>query len=165
MRQFATFTLGRSLLGVEVLLVREINRLMDVTPVPHCPAYVRGLINLRGHVATVLDLGARVGLPAIGGAGSHQVILKTNEELAPMRAARGRQDLLTGPDTVGLIVDDVRDVVEVSPADIEPVPVGQDMAGAEYLNGIVQLQGRLLALLDLQRILKSDTGSSTCRAA
>ena len=82
MRQFATFTLGQSLLGIEVLLVREINRLMDITPVPASANYVKGLINLRGHVATILDLGVLLDLPVKAAAGStHQVILKTNGEL------------------------------------------------------------------------------------
>ena len=165
MRQFATFMLGRSLLGIEVLLVREINRLMGITPVPHCPQYVKGLINLRGHVATILDLGVRLNLKTAGSGQPHQVILKTNDELAPIRAAWNRIDLITCADTAGFVVDEIRDVVEVDDRDIEPLPVGKEVAGAEFLRGVVQLNGKLLSLLDLERILKTDATSASCRAA
>jgi len=156
MKQYATFHLGKNLLGVEVLLVREINRLMSVTPVPHCPPYVRGLINLRGHVATIVDLNVRLKMRAEECVQPHQVILKTNDELAALRSMWQRQDLLTCADTVGFVVDGVGDVVEVEDHQLEPVPAGQEITGGEFLRGVVQLENRLLAVLNLERVLKME---------
>jgi purine-binding chemotaxis protein CheW len=165
MRQFATFTLGSSLFGVEVLLVREINRLLEITPVPHSPPYVRGLINLRGHVATMLDLAARLKLRTRAGAAVHQVILKTNDELAPIRNAWGRPDLLTCADSVGFVVDSIGDVVEVDDAQIQPVPAGHDGPGAEFLQGVAMLDRRLLSVLHVEHLLRFDNPSARGKAA
>ncbi|MFP5213899.1 MAG: chemotaxis protein CheW, partial [Acidobacteriota bacterium] len=90
-KQFVTFRINGSLLGLDVLTVREINRVLDLTPVPHAPDYVRGLINLRGRTVTVFDLGVRLGQPASAiTEESHNVVLKH--------------------DSVGLLVDAIGDV-------------------------------------------------------
>jgi purine-binding chemotaxis protein CheW len=156
MRQFATFTLGRSLFGVEVLLVREINRLMEVTPIPQSPPYVLGMINLRGHVATILDLGVRLNLRTSGQGASHQVILKSNEELAATRNAWQRQDLMTCADTVGFMVEEICDVVDVEDHEVEPVPAGHEGVEGELLQGVVMLDKRLMSILNVERVLHFD---------
>ena len=79
-KQFVTFRLDNRLLGIDILKVREINRVLDITPVQHAPGYVRGLVNLRGQTITVFDLGTRLGLPPRGITGcSHNIILKQDE--------------------------------------------------------------------------------------
>ena len=77
MRQFATFRLGGQTFGIDVRIIREINRILDITPLPFSADYVRGLINLRGQIVTILDLGVRLGLPRKAtGPDSHNIILK-----------------------------------------------------------------------------------------
>ena len=77
-KQFVTFRIDGDLLGLDVLRVREINRILDITPVASAPDYVRGLVNLRGQTVTVFDLGIRLGLtPRFITEESHNVVLET----------------------------------------------------------------------------------------
>lgn len=155
MKQFATFRLDEQLFGLDVLMVREINQQMDITPVQQSPEYVRGLINLRGRVVTIMDLGVRLGLPArLVGADSHNVILKTNAELASIRNHQdGSEDLSTCADAVGLLADAVGDVVDVDESQIEPPPASVGEISGRYLSGVVKLDGDLLVLLDVDNVL------------
>jgi len=110
MSQYSTFRLGDRLFGLDLMVIREINRILDITPVPHAREYIRGFINLRGQIVTILDLAVRLGLPPQDiGEESHNIILKTNAELASARL--GGQHA-TSTDLVGFLVDAIGDVVE-----------------------------------------------------
>lgn len=153
-KQFATFRLDKQLFGIEVLLVREINQQMDITPVQQALDYVRGLINLRGQIITIFDLGVRLGLtPREITADSHSVILKTEEELGPVRHREGREDLRSCGDAVGLLVDKVGDVVEEEETEIEPRPANVGGVDGRFLSGVLKLEKDLLVLLDVKQVL------------
>ena len=123
MRQFATFRLGDRMFGIDVRIIREINRILDITPLPFSADYVRGLINLRGQIVTILDLGLRLGLPRRGtGPGSHNIILKRTSELVALPGAPGGVPDTTSEDPVGFLVDAIGDVVDVEESGIEPSP-------------------------------------------
>lgn len=119
MNQYSTFRLGDRLFGLDLMMIREINRILDITPVPHAKGHIRGLINLRGQIVTILDLGVRLGLPRLDiGEESHNIILKTNAELS---AVRCDMNFSTSPaDLVGFLVDAIGDVVEADAGSIEP---------------------------------------------
>ena len=155
MKQYATFRLDDHLFGIDVLLVREINQYMVITPVPLAVPSIRGLINLRGQIVTVVDLGVLIGLePRNIGKETHSLVLKTHDDLSSLRVRFGNQDL-TGPvDTVGLLVDGVGDVVDVEESETEPPPANVGDIDGQFLAGVVKLDSELLVLLNIGKALE-----------
>ena len=157
MKQFTSFRLGRHLFGLEVLLVREINQQMDITPVQHAPEHVRGLINLRGQIVTIFDLGIRLGLAERKiSQHSHSIVLKTNDELNVVQKREGRSDLTTNEDTIGLLVDEIGDVVEVNDSEIDPPPANVGEIDGRFLSGVVKLERELMVVLDVSEVLAAE---------
>lgn len=152
-RQFITFYLDNDFFGIDILLVREINRHLDVTPVELAPDYVRGLLNLRGQIVTVIDLGIRLGLgPRKIGPNSSCIILKTSAELARSSAIHLLKDS-TASDLVGLLVDYIGDVVAVDALEIEPPPAHTTGVRGRFLEGVVKLDKGLLVTLKTSEFL------------
>src|SRR4030088_2992931 len=137
--QLVVFQLGAELYGVEIARVHEIIRLQTVTRVPHAPAFVEGVINLRGKVIPVVDLRRRFGLPWVDPPGASRIVV-----------------VEIGDQVVGIVVDGVSEVLRVNNATIEPpspVVAGGD---SDYLHGIAKLPDRLVILLNLDRVLARD---------
>ena len=133
-RQFVTFRLDDRLLGMDILKVREINRMVDVTPVPHAADYIRGLVNLRGQTVTVFDLGIRLGLgPREIRGTTHNIILKGG--------------------SIGLLVDGIGDVTEAREAQMERPPANLQGIGVEFIDSVVKLKDELLVILSSDSIL------------
>lgn len=134
-RQFVTFRLYDRLMGIDILEVREVNRALDITPVQHAPAYIRGLVNLRGRIITVFDLRTRLGLsPGSITGGSHNIILKK--------------------DDIGLLVDGIGDVEGVDDERIKGRPANLDQMGLEFVECVAELRSELLVILSPDRILE-----------
>jgi purine-binding chemotaxis protein CheW len=156
MSQYASFQLGGRLFGLDLMMIREINRIQDITPVPHARGHIRGLINLRGQIVTILDLGVRLGLERAGILDtSHNIILKTNSELAAVRR-EGAAQQSTATDLVGFLVDAIGDVVEADDATIEPASANVSEAEGVFLSGVIKTGAGLLVLLDIHEVLHSD---------
>jgi len=133
-RQFVTFRIDDYFLGIDILKVREINRVLDITPVQHARDHIRGLINLRGQTVTVFDLGVRLGLTRRKiTEESHNIILKN--------------------DLVGLLVDSIGDVVEAQNHAIENPPANVGGIEGKFVEGVVKL-AELLVLLSPEKILE-----------
>lgn len=153
-RSFATFTLNDHLFGIDILLVREINKQLDVTNVPKSPDYIRGLINLRGQIVTILNLGNRLGLDAEHDAdNSYNIILKTEAELDSVRRVEGRADLASCPDKVGLLVESIQDVITVDEDAVNPPPANRGRVDGRYLSGVVSFNSQLISILALDKVL------------
>src|SRR5579864_3892276 len=135
-RQLVVFQLGAELYGVEISRVHEIIRLQSVTRVPRAPAYVEGVINLRGKVIPVIDLRRRLGLPTAEHTRAGRIVV-----------------VEIGDQVVGVIVDGVSEVLRVNGATIEPPSPVVAGVEAEHINGIAKLPDRLVILLDLDRVL------------
>jgi purine-binding chemotaxis protein CheW len=151
--QFASFYMGESLFGIDVLLVREINKNLEITPVDPAPQQVRGLLNLRGQIVTVLDLGTTLGLgPREITDSTCCIVLKTNAELAHYRQ-QGFTLENTTKDLVGLLVDKIGDMVSVETRDIEPPPANVSGVDGKFLAGVLKLEQELLVTLRLQEVL------------
>ena len=156
MSQYSTFRLGDRLFGLDLMMIREINRILDITPVPHARRHIRGLINLRGQIVTILDLGVRLGLERQEiGEESHNIILKTTAELAAVRR-EGEPECTTSPDLVGFLVDSIGDVVEADEATIEPPSANVGEAEGGFLSGVIKTDAGLLVLLDIGEVLFSE---------
>ena len=134
--QFVTCRIAHEEFALDVLSVQEINRMVEVTRVPKAPYFVEGVINLRGRIIPVLDLRRRFGLPASD---------RTDDSRIMVVLVRQRM--------VGLIVDEVVEVLRVSKAAIEPPPSVGSSAGAEFTQGVGRIEDRLLIVLDLNRLL------------
>ncbi len=137
--QLVTFNVGEEEFGVEILAVREINRMMEITRVPHAPPFVEGVINLRGRVIPVVDLRKRFGLGAIERDKNTRIVV-----------------VELGDKVVGFLVDSVSEVLRVPEDLVEPPPPIVGGIDREYLDGVVKLEDRLLILLDLKKLLGSD---------
>jgi purine-binding chemotaxis protein CheW len=157
MSQYSTFRLGDRLFGLDLMMIREINRILDITPVPHAKAHLRGLINLRGQIVTILDLGVRLGLPRQDiFDSSHNIILKTSAELASVRQDGKGVQYVTSTDLVGFLVDAIGDVVEADEATIEPPSANVSEAEGGFLSGVIKTEAGLLVLLDIHEVLFSE---------
>lgn len=156
MSQYSTFRLGDRLFGLDLMMIREINRILDITPVPHAASHIRGLINLRGQIVTILDLAVRLGLPSREiNEDSHNIILKTNAELTAVRQAGNNQHYATSTDLVGFLVDAIGDVVEADESAIEPPSANVSEAESQFLSGVIKTEAGLLVLLDIKEVLSS----------
>ncbi len=161
MKQYVTFRLEDQLLGLEILLVREINQQMESTLVQHAPKYILGLVNLRGQIVTVFDLGVRLGMPPRTiNDDTHNIILKSNGELSQVRVREKRDDLYTSDDTVGLRVDAIGDVVEFEMDQIEPVPANIGAFNERFIWGVVPMDNELLIMLNAKELLKNESEGS-----
>ncbi len=153
-KQFTTFFLGRELFGINILLVREINRKFDITPVEHAPDFVSGLMNLRGQIVTVLDLGARLGLAKREiTACSRCIVLKNISQVSVSEAGRGQLQSAS-TDLVGLLVDGIGDIATVEDSKIEPPPANVGQVSEKYLTGVAKTEEVLVGILDVEKILK-----------
>lgn len=153
-RRFSTFLLGEQLFGIDILYVREINKNLDITHVQHAPAYIRGLVNLRGQIVTVMDLNQLLGQAQQHiSETSYNVILKTDHELASIREREDRDDINTVGDIVSFLVDDIGDVVTVDHEEISPPPANIGTVDSKYLSGVVKLDNTLMAVIRVDKVL------------
>lgn len=142
MTLYATFQSQERLYGIDILSVREIIRAFDITQVPRSGTHIRGLINLRGQVVTILDLAVRLGMPRPELTDqSHIVVLK------PLQVSGVPQD------PVGLLVDNIGDVVEADAAATETPPANVNEVEDRFLSGVVKTDAGLLVLLNLTDLL------------
>lgn len=138
--RYLTFRLGRESYGLPVLGVREIIRLCPITPVPKMPAYIKGVINLRGKVIPILDLRAKFRL--------------SSEEFGE-RACIVIVQLGALPAAVtlmGAIVDAVEEVVQLSEGELEPTPDFGGSPETDYILGMANIRGGVKTLLDLNKV-------------
>jgi purine-binding chemotaxis protein CheW len=133
--QYVTFRIDENLAGIDILNVREINRMLDITEVQHSPGYVRGLVNLRGKTVTVFDLGVRLGL-------------------APRKITSDSQNIILKQDAVGLLVDSIGDVVETVDDQIEVPPANIGGIEGGFIQGVLKLTNELLIILSSEKILE-----------
>lgn len=146
--KFLTFNLNQEEYGIDILQIREIIGLMPVTSVPHAPAYLRGVINLRGKVIPVLDLRRRFGL------GEIEATERTCIIVVELGTIGG------GKRVMGLVVDSVSEVLQIKGDDIEPAPSFGARVETGFIRGMAKMAGRVKILLDIDRILDHDEISS-----
>ncbi len=142
--RYLTFQLGRESYGLPVLGVREIIRLCPITPVPRMPAYIKGVINLRGKVIPVLDLRAKFQLSSADyGERACIIIVQVGTPPAPVTL-------------MGAIVDAVEEVVHLGEAALEPTPDFGGSPQTAYILGMATVQGGVKTLLDLDKVFLTE---------
>jgi purine-binding chemotaxis protein CheW len=151
--KYMTFQLAREVYGLEILAVREIIGLMEITRVPKAPAYMRGIINLRGRVIPVVDLRTKFGMEPME-ATEQTVIIVVQCQVA------GRAL------TMGLLVDLVLEVLTIEGSQIEPPPdLGAATIEGQFIRGVGKTTHGVAFLLDTARILSGEDVSALTRAA
>jgi purine-binding chemotaxis protein CheW len=149
--KYLTVVLENEAYGIAVLKVREIIRMQKITPVPQMPAFVKGVINLRGRVIPVVDLRVKFGVKA---------------EFAERTCIVVVQVKLPTQQTVqmGLIVDSVEEVVTLAANEIEPTPDFGAKINTEYLLGMAKVKGAVKTLLDIDRVVAPDQVQAIAQA-
>lgn len=150
--KFLTFQLGNESFALPVAQVREIIRCVAISALPQMPAHVRGVINLRGRIIPIIDLGVRFGLERTGTA-DNRCIVVVSVSLRP-------------PATVhlGLIVDEVEEVLNIAASQIEPPPDFGCATDTDFIHGIAKLEDSVRTLLDINRILAPEELREVSRA-
>ena len=150
--KYLTVVLGNETYGIPVLKVREIIRMQKITPVPHMPAFVRGVINLRGRMVPIVDLRLKFGLKA-------DFADRTCIIVVQVRVAGGQAVAM------GLIVDSVEEVTNLTAADIDPPPNFGAGTALDYLFGIAKTKGQVKMLLDIDRVIAPEAAKVAAPAA
>ena len=151
--KYMTFKLAAEEYGLEILKVREIIGLMDITRVPRGPDFIRGVINLRGKVIPVVDLRLQFGMSPAEPS-DQTVIIVVQVEVA------GR------PLTMGLLVDQVLEVLSIEAANIEETPsFGSATADDSFILGVGKHDRRVVFLLDIGKVLGAGDAAEVARVA
>ncbi len=140
--KYLTFALADEEYGIGILKIKEIIGMMPITTVPQTPAFLKGVINLRGKVIPVTDLRLRFGMEAIDYTDRTCIIVVEIEGD-------------TGTIQVGIVVDTVSEVLNVSEEDIEETPAFGTRLDTEYILGMAKMEGGIKILLDINRVLNA----------
>jgi purine-binding chemotaxis protein CheW len=148
-----TFQLAGEDYGLEIVKVREIIGLLDITPIPRAPKFIRGVINLRGRVIPVVDLRVKFGMDATATTDQTVVIV--------LQVTLDGRTL-----TMGVLVDRVLEVLNIEAAAIEPPPdLGRSSAGDDFILGVGKTAHRVVFLLDIAKVLTGAGAGSLAQTA
>ena len=143
--KFLSFCLGHEEYGIEILRVREIIGLLDITPLPQTPDYVKGVVNLRGKIIPVIELRAKFGMSSV----------EYTEETCIIVVE------VTDPDGVerfqtGVVVDTVSEVTDIDKAQIEPPPRFGCQLNTNFILGMGKVKEKVIILLDIDKVLTQE---------
>ena len=134
--KYLTFVLGNEEYGLEILKVREIIGMMDITSVPQTPKFVKGVINLRGKVIPIIDLRLKFSMPEAG---------YTKETCIIVVDMKGV--------FVGIVVDTVKEVLDIKEEDIEETKALGSTINTDFMLGMAKVKGAVKILLDIEKVL------------
>ena len=142
------FELGGERYALDIQLAREIVEMIPITPIPRAPAYISGVINLRGEITNIMNLNTLLGLPDQEVRSNQKIIV-----LVPEAA---------GGSNVGIIVDDVSSVIEVPESDVEKIGEGFASDFSSFVKGIIKMKSEgqetskknLIIWIDMQKVIK-----------
>lgn len=134
-RQFLTFTVGNEEYGVDIMIVREIKGWTETTRLPNSPEFMRGVMNLRGLIIPIFDLRTRFGRGITEVSHKHVIII-----------------LAVGDRNIGILVDTVSDILNVSDDQIKPAPDIDSQVDAAYISGLISLDNRMVVLLNVEHL-------------
>ncbi|MBW2609241.1 MAG: purine-binding chemotaxis protein CheW [Deltaproteobacteria bacterium] len=139
--EMATFYVGEALCGMDILKVREVNKMLEMTNVPQAPDYVKGILNLRGQIVTVIDLGKKMGLSVTNlSHDTRNIIVNSKNEY------------------IGLLVDSIGDVERTDWDKVEPPPANIGGVQGKYFEGVFKTKNSLIGILDVEEVLKEEVG-------
>lgn len=146
--QFLTFRLHGQDYGITILKIQEIKGWDKITPIPNSPDYVKGVLNMRGVIVPVIDLRLRFGLPeAERDIFTVIIVANVNGRLA------------------GIVVDAVSDVINIGAGQMCEAPEYEGQENREFVKGLAEVDGKLLVLLDIDRMVNPDSLEKSTAAA
>lgn len=134
--ELLSFRLAEQEYSVDIMQVREIRGWTRATPLPHAPAHVRGVINLRGTVLPVVDLSTRLGMPPVEGDARNVIIV-----------------VQVGSQSAGLLVDAVSDILALPRSELQPPPDLIADTAHSFVQALTIVDGRMIRVLDLTAVL------------
>lgn len=150
-QKLLSFGLGKEEYGLDILAVREIIGLIDITPLPRTPDYVKGVINLRGKIIPVIELRTRFGMPSV-----------TYTEETCIIVVDVPTDGESESRLMGVVVDTVREVLDVPKSAIEPPPEFGCNIPMDYITGIGKVKDKVVVMLDTTKVMNpADSGALT----
>ena len=144
MREYVTAIVAGEMMGLPILQVQDVFVPEGITRVPLAPTEIAGVINLRGRIVTLVDLRSRFGMAP-------------RESDAPVMAI----GVEAGRESFGLLIDSIGEVLQLADAEREPNPLHLDPRLARVSSGIHRLDGRLLMIIDVDRVLEIETAAAT----
>jgi purine-binding chemotaxis protein CheW len=135
-QQYLTFTLGNEEYGVPILTVQEIKGYVPATPIPRTPAYIKGVMDLRGIIMPVLDLRVKFGMPSA-----------EYDQFTVIIVVKVKNKML------GLVVDAVSDVLSVKSGELQEAPEFGGQVDTRFIQGLAKAGEKLVVLLDLDQVL------------
>lgn len=137
MLELATFYVGDALCGIDILNIQEINKHTEVTKVPQSKDYVQGVLNLRGRIVTIIDLGKKL-------------------ELSPINPGKDNRNIIVDSldEQIGLLVDRISDVLVADEARIESPPANIGGVQGKFFSGVFKTENSLIGILDIEEVLK-----------
>ena len=140
--QWVTFRLDNETYGINVMQVQEVLRYTEIAPVPGAPSHVLGIINLRGHVVTVIDTRECFGLQSAQVDDSTRVVIMEIDK-----------------QVIGILVDSVAEVVYLRQSEIETAPNVGNKDAAKFIQGVCNKNGELLILVELEKMMSDEEWS------
>lgn len=137
--QLSCFYVGTALCGIDINIVQEMNKQMEMTKVPQAPVHVLGIMNLRGRIVTIIDLGQKLGLAPSQKTDSSRIIIVNSQD-----------------ENIGLLVDKITDVITVQWEDMEPTPSNIKGVRGKYFQGVFKTSKELVAVLDVETVLSEE---------
>lgn len=147
--KFLSFCLGDEEYGVEILRVREIIGIIDITPLPQTPNYVKGVINLRGKIIPVIELRSKFGMASVEYTEATCIIV------VEVSDAEGTEQF-----QMGVVVDTVSEVMDIDKSQIEPAPRFGCAMSTDYILGMGKTKDKVIILLDIDKVLTRDDFSA-----
>lgn len=140
--KYLTFTLKKEVYGIPISSVKEINAMMSITEVPNTPSYIKGVINLRGKIISIMDLRIRLGMEEMDySERTCIVVVEVNTD--------------KGKKKIGIVVDHVAEVIEIKNSELEDFEEEIVDNLDFFINGIAKIKEKIIILLDIGRIVNS----------
>ena len=146
--QLVSFMIQNEEFAIDILFVQEINRMLQITKVPNAPAFVSGVVNLRGRVIPVIDLRTKLGIEVKKDDKNTRIVVVEVKEK-----------------TVGFIVDAVKEVLRIPASITEPPPELVTGINSEFIMAVGKLEDRLITLIDIEKILSNSEAKSLSEVA
>ena len=137
--QLVTFRIGNEEFGIDIKKVQEINRMIDITVIPNAPNYIEGVISLRGKIIPIASLRTKLGFGEVD---------RDNQTRIMIAEVAGS--------IIGFIVDSVSEVLRIQDAKIEPTPILAGTTDTQYIEGVINLDDRILIVLDMNTMFGKD---------
>jgi purine-binding chemotaxis protein CheW len=136
-KQYVVFKLGREEYGIDIIKVTTIEKVMPIARVPKTPAYIKGVINLRGEIIPIIDLRTRFNLPEIEATEDTRIIIVKIDEIS-----------------VGFVVDAVDEVMQLTENSVESLSSFSNDLSMDYILGVGKIDNRIVTLLNLEILIK-----------